>query len=47
MSKFITGDDIRLALQCLVYLLMAFAVVIGAAAGAALALRVFNAVGGF
>ncbi len=47
MSKFITGDDIRLALQVLVYLLIATAIVIGAAAGAALALRVFQVVGGF
>ena len=46
MSKFITGDDIRLALQFLVYLVIAFALVIGAAAGAALAIRVFQWIGG-
>ena len=46
MSKFISSDDIRLALQGLVYLVIAFAIVMGAAAGAALALRVFQIVGG-
>ena len=46
MSKFITGDDIRLALQCLVYLVIAFALVIGAAGTVALALRVFQWIGG-
>ena len=47
MSKFITGDDIRLALQCLIYLVIAFALVIGAAVTAAAALRAFQWIGGF
>ena len=47
MSKFISRDDVILALQCLVYLLIAFALVIGLAMTAALALRAFQWIGGF
>ncbi len=46
MSKFISRDDVILAFQCLVYLVIAFALVIGAAGTMALALRVFQWVGG-
>ncbi len=46
MSKFISRADVILALQCLVYLLIAFALVIGVAFTVALALRVFQWIGG-
>ncbi len=46
MSKFISRADVILALQCLVYLLIAFALVIGVAVTAALAQRAYQWIGG-
>ncbi len=46
MSKFISRADVILAFQCLVYLFIAFALVIAVAVTGALAIRVFQWIGG-
>ncbi len=46
MSRFISRADVILAFRGLVYLVLAFALVIGVAVTGALAIRVFQWIGG-